>query len=195
MTFWYRSRFVIFSDPGRCCPCEPWSRYCILWNKYQFRVFLTFQFCRLVYTGSASWKISWRMAWILRVFAFWKKNCCRARGLNKLGRLAPTVTQGVAFCQLTSTSGSDSVPIVHRRVLIADSNSQCVQVFSATSGECLLKFGVRGRQASQLQRPTGIAVTANGNYLVSDYDNKWVGVFSPEGKYINRSAASLLWFQ
>jgi len=98
------------------------------------------------------------------------------------------LTQGVAFCQLTSTSSSDPTPIVHRRVLIADSNSQCVQVFSATTGECLLKFGVRGRQASQLQRPTGMAVTANGNYLVSDYDNKWVGVFSPEGKYINRSA-------
>ena len=97
-----------------------------------------------------------------------------------------THTQGVAFCQLTSTGGSDSAPVVHRRVLVADSNSQCLQVFSATTGECLLKFGVRGRQASQLQRPTGVAVTANGNYLVSDYDNKWVGVFSPEGKYINR---------
>jgi len=98
------------------------------------------------------------------------------------------VVQGVAFCQLTLTSSTDSAPVVHRRVLIADSNSQCVQVFSATTGECLLKFGVRGRQASQLQRPTGIAVTANGNYLVADYDNKWVGVFSPEGKYISRSA-------
>jgi len=98
------------------------------------------------------------------------------------------VTQGVAVCQLTSTSSTDSAPVVHRRVLIADSNSQCVQVFSATTGECLLKFGVRGRQASQLQRPTGVAVTANGNYLIADYDNKWVGVFSPEGKYINRWA-------
>ena len=97
------------------------------------------------------------------------------------------MTQGVAFCQLTTTSSADSVPVVHRRLLIADSNSQCVQVFSATTGECLLKFGVRGRQASQLQRPTGVAVTSNGNYLVADYDNKWVGVFSPEGKYINRS--------
>lgn len=98
------------------------------------------------------------------------------------------LTQGVAFCQLTSTSSTDSTPVVHRRVLIADSNSQCIQVFSATTGECLLKFGIRGRQASQLQRPTGVAVTVNGNYLVADYDNKWVGVFSPEGKYINRSA-------
>jgi len=99
------------------------------------------------------------------------------------------LAQGVAFCQLTSpTNGSDAASVIHRRVIVADSNSQCVQVFSATTGECLLKFGIRGRQASQLQRPTGVAVSANGNYLVSDYDNKWVSVFSPEGKYINRSA-------
>ena len=102
------------------------------------------------------------------------------------------MTQGVAFCQLTTmASSTDCAPVVHRRLLIADSNSQCVQVFSATTGECLLKFGVRGRQASQLQRPTGVAVTANGNYLIADYDNKWVGVFSPEGKYINRSDSLL----
>lgn len=94
--------------------------------------------------------------------------------------------QGVAFCLVTSSTSPDSAPVVHRRALIADSNSQCVQVFNVATGECLLKFGVRGRQASQLQRPTGVAVTANGNYLVADYDNKWVGVFSPEGKYINR---------
>jgi len=99
-----------------------------------------------------------------------------------------SVTQGVAFYQRTSAGTADSTPAVHRRVLVADSNSQCVQVFSATTGECLLKFGIRGRQASQLQRPTGVAITANGNYLVADYDNKWVSVFSPEGKYINRSA-------
>jgi len=103
------------------------------------------------------------------------------------------LTQGVAFCQLTTASSADcGGSVVHHRLLIADSNSQCVQVFSTTTGECLLKFGVRGRQASQLQRPTGVAVTANGNYLVADYDNKWIGVFSPEGKYINRSDSSHL---
>ena len=75
---------------------------------------------------------------------------------------------------------------IHDRVLVADSNSQCVQVFDAASGECILRFGTRGRLAGQLQRPTGVAVTINGNYLVADYENKWVGVYSPEGKYISR---------
>jgi len=50
----------------------------------------------------------------------------------------------------------------------------------------VLRFGAKGRQAGQLQRPTGVAVTGNGNYLVADYDNKWVSVHGPDGKYINK---------
>ena len=71
------------------------------------------------------------------------------------------------------------------KILVADSNNQCVQAFTNT-GELKLKFGVRGRSAGQLQRPTGVAETVNGNFLVADYDNRWVSVFSPEGKYINK---------
>ncbi|ELU03406.1 hypothetical protein CAPTEDRAFT_168454 [Capitella teleta] len=71
------------------------------------------------------------------------------------------------------------------RVLVADSNNQCVQVFTC-GGDFKLRFGTRGRQVGQLQRPTGVAVTLNGNYLVADYDNKWVSVFNPDGKYLNK---------
>ncbi|KAK7096711.1 tripartite motif-containing protein 2-like [Littorina saxatilis] len=71
------------------------------------------------------------------------------------------------------------------RVLVADSNNQVVQVFSNT-GECRLRFGSAGRVAGKIQRPTGVAVTLNGNYLVADYDNKWVSVFAPDGKYLNK---------
>ena len=71
------------------------------------------------------------------------------------------------------------------RIIVADSNNQCIQTFAST-GEFEHKFGVRGRQPGQLQRPTGIAVTVNGNFLVADYDNKWVSVFSPDGKYLNK---------
>ncbi len=74
---------------------------------------------------------------------------------------------------------------VNGKVLVADSNNQCVQVFN-TVGDFKLRFGSRGRNAGQLQRPTGVAVTLNGNYLVADYDNKWVSIFSPEGKYLNK---------
>ena len=76
--------------------------------------------------------------------------------------------------------------MVHQdNLVVTDSNNQCIQVFNAI-GEFKLKFGTRGRQPGQLQRPTGMAVTLNGNYLVADYDNKWVSVFNPEGKYLNK---------
>lgn len=71
------------------------------------------------------------------------------------------------------------------RILVADSNNQCVQLFSS-SGDFKLRFGSRGRNAGQLQRPTGVAVTLNGNFLVADYDNKWVSIFGPDGKYLNK---------
>ena len=71
------------------------------------------------------------------------------------------------------------------KLLVADSNNQCVQVFSS-QGDFKLRFGARGRNPGQLQRPTGVAVTMNGNYLVADYDNKWVSIFSKEGKYLNK---------
>uniref|UniRef100_A0A673HH30 RING-type E3 ubiquitin transferase n=1 Tax=Sinocyclocheilus rhinocerous TaxID=307959 RepID=A0A673HH30_9TELE len=45
------------------------------------------------------------------------------------------------------------------------------------------RFGVRGRLPGQLQRPTGVAVHPNGDIIIADYDNKWVSIFSSEGKY------------
>ncbi|XP_071019978.1 tripartite motif-containing protein 2-like [Oncorhynchus clarkii lewisi] len=68
------------------------------------------------------------------------------------------------------------------RILIADSNNQCVQIFS-NEGEFNSRFGVRGRSPGQLQRPTGVAVHPNGDIIIADYDNKWVSIFSSEGKY------------
>uniref|UniRef100_A0A8C5HLX8 RING-type E3 ubiquitin transferase n=1 Tax=Gouania willdenowi TaxID=441366 RepID=A0A8C5HLX8_GOUWI len=67
-------------------------------------------------------------------------------------------------------------------ILIADSNNQCVQVFS-NEGEFRSRFGVRGRSPGQLQRPTGVAVHPSGDIIIADYDNKWVSIFSSEGKF------------
>uniref|UniRef100_A0A3B3CST1 Tripartite motif-containing protein 2 n=1 Tax=Oryzias melastigma TaxID=30732 RepID=A0A3B3CST1_ORYME len=68
------------------------------------------------------------------------------------------------------------------RILIADSNNQCVQVFS-NEGEFKSRFGVRGRTPGQLQRPTGVAVHPSGDIIIADYDNKWVSIFTSEGKF------------
>uniref|UniRef100_A0A8C7XFC4 Tripartite motif-containing protein 2 n=1 Tax=Oryzias sinensis TaxID=183150 RepID=A0A8C7XFC4_9TELE len=77
------------------------------------------------------------------------------------------------------------------KVLIADSNNQCVQMFS-NDGQFKSRFGVRGRTPGQLQRPTGVAVHPNGDIIVADYDNKWVSIFSSEGKFKNKIGSGKL---
>lgn len=57
-----------------------------------------------------------------------------------------------------------------------------IQVFS-NDGQFRSRFGVRGRTPGQLQRPTGVAVHPNGDIIIADYDNKWVSIFSSEGKF------------
>ncbi|MEQ2214857.1 hypothetical protein XENOCAPTIV_022121, partial [Xenoophorus captivus] len=68
------------------------------------------------------------------------------------------------------------------RVVVADSNNQCIQVFS-NDGQFKMRFGVRGRSPGQLQRPTGVTVDMNGDIVVADYDNRWVSIFSSDGKF------------
>ncbi|KAM4697235.1 tripartite motif-containing protein 3 [Discoglossus pictus] len=60
-----------------------------------------------------------------------------------------------------------------------------MEVFT-NEGQFKLRFGVRGRSPGQLQRPTGVAVDMNGDIIVADYDNRWVSIFSPEGKFKNK---------
>lgn len=62
-----------------------------------------------------------------------------------------------------------------------------LQIFS-NDGQFKSRFGVRGRTPGQLQRPTGVAVHPNGDIIVADYDNKWVSIFSSEGKFKVRRA-------
>ncbi|KAM6140422.1 LOW QUALITY PROTEIN: tripartite motif-containing protein 3 [Pterocles gutturalis] len=89
-----------------------------------------------------------------------------------------TNLQGIS----TSSSG---------RIVVADSNNQCVQVFS-NEGQFRLRFGVRGRSPGQLQRPTGVTVDTNGDIIIADYDNRWVSIFSPEGKFKTKIGAGRL---
>ena len=63
-------------------------------------------------------------------------------------------------------------------ILVCDSNTQCVQVFSS-SGQFVTRWGVRGRSPGQLQRPTGVTVLRDGRVAVSDYDNKWISIHEP----------------
>ncbi|XP_047221729.1 tripartite motif-containing protein 2 isoform X2 [Girardinichthys multiradiatus] len=77
------------------------------------------------------------------------------------------------------------------KVLIADSNNQCVQVFS-NDGQFRSRFGIRGRSPGQMQRPTGVAVHPSGDIIIADYDNKWVSIFSSDGKFKNKVGSGKL---
>ncbi|XP_014664112.1 PREDICTED: tripartite motif-containing protein 2-like [Priapulus caudatus] len=77
------------------------------------------------------------------------------------------------------------------RVVVADSNNQNVQVFTA-AGDFKFRFGIRGRSPGQLQRPTGVAVMSNGNVVVADYENKWVSIFAPDGKFVSKIGSGKL---
>ena len=68
---------------------------------------------------------------------------------------------------------------LHQTVLLT---SLRPQVFS-NDGQFKMRFGVRGRSPGQLQRPTGVSVDLNGDIVVADYDNRWVSIFSSDGKF------------
>lgn len=57
-----------------------------------------------------------------------------------------------------------------------------LQIFS-NDGQFRSRFGIRGRSPGQMQRPTGVAVHPSGDIIIADYDNKWVSIFSNEGKF------------
>lgn len=57
----------------------------------------------------------------------------------------------------------------------------------SNDGQFKMRFGVRGRSPGQLQRPTGVTVDMNGDIVVADYDNRWVSIFSSDGKFKVRS--------
>ncbi|XP_012691265.2 tripartite motif-containing protein 3b isoform X2 [Clupea harengus] len=77
------------------------------------------------------------------------------------------------------------------RVVVADSNNQCIQLFT-NDGQFKMRFGVRGRSPGQLQRPTGVTVDMNGDIIVADYDNRWISIFSPDGKFKNKIGSGRL---
>lgn len=61
----------------------------------------------------------------------------------------------------------------------------------SNDGQFKMRFGVRGRSPGQLQRPTGVTVDVNGDIIVADYDNRWISIFSSDGKFKVRSRKML----
>ncbi len=61
----------------------------------------------------------------------------------------------------------------------------CILWSSSFSNDGQIKWSSGSEVAppGQLQRPTGIAVDMNGDIIVADYDNRWLSIFSPDGKF------------
>ncbi|POI22159.1 hypothetical protein CIB84_014094, partial [Bambusicola thoracicus] len=111
-----------------------------------------------------------------------RRRCCGAAEAQRpLTSVRPhTGSRGREKGEFTNLQGISTSST--GRIVVADSNNQCVQVFS-NEGQFRLRFGVRGRSPGQLQRPTGVTVDMNGDIIIADYDNRWVSIFSPEGKF------------
>ncbi|CAG0925369.1 unnamed protein product, partial [Notodromas monacha] len=90
---------------------------------------------------------------------------------------------------ITYTQGVCCLP--EGTIAVSDSNNQCVQVFTE-KGECVLRFGTRGRGVGQLQRPTGISTLPNGNFVIADYENRCLSVFDASGKFLSRVGVNKL---
>lgn len=78
------------------------------------------------------------------------------------------------------------LPLSLRAVSALQPRALALQIFS-NDGQFKSRFGIRGRSPGQLQRPTGVAVHPSGDIIIADYDNKWVSIFSSDGKFKVRS--------
>ncbi|CAD5114936.1 DgyrCDS3966 [Dimorphilus gyrociliatus] len=90
--------------------------------------------------------------------------------------------------EFVNPQGVSSTP--SGRILVADSNNQCIQSFGI-GGEFKSRFQC-SKDRIQRGRPTGIVVGFDGNYLVSDYENRWVACFSPTGNLVKKIGANKL---
>ena len=81
---------------------------------------------------------------------------------------------------LTRASVNAALGMARHRLSVV---SPCLSQIFSNDGQFKSRFGIRGRTPGQMQRPTGVAVHPNGDIIVADYDNKWVSIFSSEGKF------------
>ena len=51
-------------------------------------------------------------------------------------------------------------------------------------GRFMFNFGRKGSQDGELMRPTGVAVSHEGNIIVADRDNHRIQIFRSDGRYL-----------
>src|ERR1700681_2629148 len=68
-------------------------------------------------------------------------------------------------------------------LLATDASHAWVQVFDKSTGKYVARFGGRGDDDHQLDKPEGIAVAPNGNVYVADYSTGFVKQYDPSFKW------------
>jgi DNA-binding beta-propeller fold protein YncE len=66
---------------------------------------------------------------------------------------------------------------------VTDDGNPFVQKFD-NNGQFLMKWGGQGSEDGQFRHATGIAVDAQGNVFVADYEDKRVQKFNPQGEFV-----------
>ncbi|XP_066270092.1 tripartite motif-containing protein 3-like [Branchiostoma lanceolatum] len=78
------------------------------------------------------------------------------------------------------------------RVVVTDNYCRFHQVhIYQADGECLLRFGGRGRGEGELDHPQGVCTDRAGNIIVADTYNDRVELFDKTGKFLNHITASV----
>jgi DNA-binding beta-propeller fold protein YncE len=70
------------------------------------------------------------------------------------------------------------------RLLATDAAHAWVQVFDKTSGQYLTRFGGKGDDDKNLDKPEGIAIDQNGNVFIADYITGFVKKYDPSFKWL-----------
>jgi DNA-binding beta-propeller fold protein YncE len=69
-------------------------------------------------------------------------------------------------------------------LLVTDAAHAFVQVFDKTTGKFLSRFGGKGDDDHQLDKPEGIAVDPDGNIFVADYNTGFVKKYDAQYKWL-----------
>ena len=70
------------------------------------------------------------------------------------------------------------------RLLVTDASHAWVQAFDKRTGKFLTRFGGKGEDDHNLDKPEGIAVDPEGRVFVADYNTGYIKVYSPSYEWL-----------
>jgi DNA-binding beta-propeller fold protein YncE len=69
-------------------------------------------------------------------------------------------------------------------LLVTDASHSYVQVFNKKTGQFIARFGGKGDEDENLEKPEGISVAPNGNIFVADYTTGYVKVYDKQYNWV-----------